>query len=73
MSDDNNNKSMDPAVFEQFLREMHSRLHEYEVDKKQTTDFFNEAIKQINEKYIPGNKMEYFSVPEPDVEESEDE
>ena len=73
MSNNDNNKSMDPAVFEQFLREMHSRLHEFEVDRQQTTDFFNEAIKQINEKYIPGQKMDYFSVPEEDVEEDFDE
>ena len=51
---------------------MHSRLHEFEVDKQQTTDFFNEAIKQINEKYIPGQKMDLFTVPESDEEDSED-
>ena len=72
MSNNDNNKSMDPAVFEQFLREMHSRLHEFEVDKQQTTDFFNEAIKQINEKYIPGQKMDFFTVPESDEDNSED-
>ena len=29
MSNNDNNKSMDPAVFEQFFREMHSRLNEF--------------------------------------------
>jgi len=72
MNNNDNNNSMDPAVFEQFLKEMHSRLHEFEVDKQQTTDFFNEAIKQINEKYIPGQKMDLFTVPESDEEGSED-
>ena len=29
MSNDNNNVSMDPAVFEQFLKEIHDRLGDF--------------------------------------------
>ena len=69
MNDDNNEKSMNPQVFEQFLREIHNRLGEFELDKAQTTQFFNEAIKQINENYAVGGQVEYFQVPQPDLDE----
>ena len=47
MNDNDNQDSMDPAVFETFLREIHNRIQEFDVDKEQTTDFFNDAIEQI--------------------------
>jgi len=69
MNDDNNENMMDQQVFEQFLQEIHNRLQDFEVDKTQTTDFFNEAIKQVNEKYAGGQEIEYFKKPQPDFEE----
>ena len=63
MSNDNNNASMDPAVFEQFLREIHDRLGDFEVDKSQTTNFLNEAIKQINEQYGGMANLDLFEAP----------
>ena len=69
MSDDNGQKVMDMAVFEQFLREIHSRMHEFEVDAEKTTEFFNEAVKQVNEKYPGSENLEYFQVPKRDFDD----
>lgn len=60
MNDNDNQDSMDPAVFETFLREIHNRIQEFDVDKEQTTDFFNDAIEQINEQYGGGRGLELF-------------
>lgn len=69
MADNNEQNPMDPAVFEQFLREINSRLNEFEIDKVKTTEFFNEAIKQVNENFAGGQKIEYFDVPQPDLDD----
>tara|TARA_E500000331_G_scaffold358533_1_gene426301 strand:+ start:4365 stop:4589 length:225 start_codon:yes stop_codon:yes gene_type:complete len=60
MNDNDNQNSMDPAVFEAFLREIHNRIQEFDVDKEQTTDFFNDAIEQVNEQYGGGRGLELF-------------
>ena len=63
MSNNDDNVSMDPAVFEQFLREIHDRLGEFEIDKSQTTNFLNEAIKQINAQYGGMADLDFFKAP----------
>lgn len=73
MSDEKNTKVMDMKVFEQFLREVHSRMGEFEIDSAQTTEFFNEAVKQVNERYPTERKMEYFQVPQQDLDDDLDE
>ena len=60
---DNDNISMDPAVFEQFLKEIHDRLGDFEIDKSQTTNFLNEAIKQINAQYGGMVDLDFFQTP----------
>ena len=69
MSNNDDQNSMDPAVFEQFLREIHDRLGEFEVDKAQTTNFLNQAIKQIHEQYGGMENLEFFRAPEPDLDD----
>lgn len=69
MSNNDNQNPMDPQLFEQFLREVHSRLTDFEIDKEKTTEFFNEAVKQVNERYPGAYKVDYFETPEPDLDE----
>lgn len=69
MSNENDGNSMDPAVFEQFLREIHSRLNEFEVDKEKTTEFFNEAVRQVNERLGSGDHLDYFKMPQADLDD----
>tara|TARA_B100000131_G_scaffold311939_2_gene345445 strand:- start:3632 stop:3862 length:231 start_codon:yes stop_codon:yes gene_type:complete len=47
MSDENDKKMMNPAAFEAFIRELSAQMGEFEISKKQTTDFFNEAIRTV--------------------------
>ena len=69
MSNNDNQNPMVPQLFEQFLREVHSRLTDFEIDKEKTTEFFNEAVKQVNERFAGAYKVDYFETPEPDLYE----
>jgi len=61
---DNNNKNMNPAHFEAWIRELASRMGELEVSNAQTVDFFNEAIRHLNLTNPEVEDIEELEVPE---------
>jgi len=61
---DNNNKNMNPAHFEAWIRELASRMGELEVSNAQTVDFFNEAIRHLNLANPEVEDIEELEVPE---------
>ena len=46
-SDNQDKNTMNPVAFEAFIRELTSQLKEFDVSKRQTVDFFNEAIRTV--------------------------
>ena len=66
MSDNKNNKTMDPAVFEAFIRELTSQLQDFEVSNKQTVDFFNEAIRTVKTTFPNTEDLTEMEPPEED-------
>ena len=64
MSDKNNNKTMDPAHFEAFIKEIASRMGEFEISSGQTVDFFNEAIRHVKQTFPNTDNIEEFDNPE---------
>ena len=77
MSDENNNKPMDPAYFEAFIRELASRMGDFEVSTNQTVEFFNEAIRHVKQTFPNTDHLQELEQPEeedrPWLDESEEE
>jgi hypothetical protein len=58
MSDKNENKMMNAAAFEAFIRELSSRMGELDLSNRQTTDFFNEAIRTVKSTFPNTDNIE---------------
>tara|TARA_B100000287_G_C20670662_1_gene793273 strand:- start:2796 stop:3023 length:228 start_codon:yes stop_codon:yes gene_type:complete len=66
MSDNQDNKTMNPVVFEAFIRELASQLKDFEVSNRQTVDFFNEAIKTVKTNFPEAEDLTEMEIPEED-------
>jgi len=66
MSDNQDNKTMNPATFEAFIRELTSQLKEFDVSNRQTVDFFNEAIKTVKTNFPEAEDLTEMESPEED-------
>tara|TARA_B100000424_G_scaffold73766_1_gene54780 strand:+ start:1464 stop:1691 length:228 start_codon:yes stop_codon:yes gene_type:complete len=66
MSEENNNKTMNPAAFEAFIRELASQLQKFEVSNRQTVDFFNEAIRTVKTTFPNTEDLTEMEPPEED-------
>ena len=66
MSKDQNDKTMNPAAFEAFIRELTSQLREFDVSNRQTVDFFNEAIKTVKTNFPEAEDLTEMESPEED-------
>ena len=66
MSDDQDNKTMNPAAFEAFIKELASQLREFDVSNRQTVDFFNEAIRTVKTNFPNTEDLSEMETPEED-------
>ena len=66
MSNDQDNKTMNPAAFEAFIKELASQLREFDVSNRQTVDFFNEAIRTVKTSYPEAEDLSEMSPPDED-------
>ena len=66
MLNDQNNKPMNPAAFEAFIRELTSQLKDFEVSNRQTVDFFNEAIRTVKTNFPNAEDLSEMEPPEED-------
>lgn len=66
MSDNQDNKTMNPAAFEAFIRELASQLREFDVSNRQTVDFFNEAIRTVKTTFPNTENLSEMETPEED-------
>jgi hypothetical protein len=63
VSEKNDKPTMDPEVFEAFVTELASQMKKFDVSKKQTVDFFNEAIRTVKNNFANAEGIEELSDP----------
>ena len=63
MSSDNNKPTMNPEAFEAFLKELSAQMADFNVSSKQTTDFFNEAIRTVKSTFPNTDSIQEFEEP----------
>tara|TARA_B100000424_G_C22784924_1_gene421841 strand:+ start:415 stop:642 length:228 start_codon:yes stop_codon:yes gene_type:complete len=66
MSDNNDNKTMNPAAFEAFIRELTSQMKDFDVSNRQAVDFFNEAIRTVKTSFPNAEDLSEMDTPEDD-------
>ena len=66
MSDNNDNKTMNPAAFEAFIRELTSQMKDFDVSNRQAVDFFNEAIRTVKTNFPNAEDLSEMDTPEDD-------
>lgn len=58
MSNNNDQKTMNSAAFEAFIRELSSKMGELDISNRQSTDFLNEAIRTVKATFPHTEKIE---------------
>jgi len=66
MSDNQKNKTMNPAAFEAFIRELTSQMKDFDVSNRQAVDFFNEAIRTVKSNFPNAEDLSEMDAPEDD-------
>ena len=66
MSNNNDNKTMNPAAFEAFIRELTSQMKDFDVSNRQAVDFFNEAIRTVKTSFPNAEDLSEMDTPEDD-------
>ena len=66
MSDNQDNKTMNPAAFEAFIRELTSQMKDFDVSNRQAVDFFNEAIRTVKTNFPNAEDLSEMEAPEDD-------
>ena len=66
MSNNNDNKTMNPAAFEAFIRELTSQMKDFDVSNRQAVDFFNEAIRTVKTSFPNAEDLSEMETPEDD-------
>lgn len=66
MSNEDNNKMMNPAAFEAFIKELTLNMKGLDISNKQTVDFFNEAIRTVKSSFPNAENLEEMEEPEED-------
>ena len=66
MSDNQDNKTMNPAAFEAFIRELTSQMKDFDVSNRQAVDFFNEAIRTVKTNFPNAEDLSEMDAPEDD-------
>lgn len=65
-SDNQDKNTMNPVAFEAFIRELTSQLKEFDVSKRQTVDFFNEAIRTVKTSFPETEDLSEMDPPDED-------
>ena len=63
MSSNNDKPAMNPEAFEAFLKELSAQMADFNVSSKQTTDFFNEAIRTVKSTFPNTDSIQEFEEP----------